>query len=205
MPATLPTPPRRSEHRRQLPSAGDLPPPSADTFDSGLVRYGKLQVRQAAQVQPGAAGATHQPYRIWSHIGQRATTPGAWSNTRTSAIGPVRTHSVQRPMAVVTSTRNTSWRGSASAVPSVDRLEPVMVTSVNSRSVLSRSIAPVPLLLPRVAVVVVAQARPEARSRAPTWRSSTGTGGAPAAAPGHHARPPGPHRRSGTRSTPCRR
>ena len=76
-----------------------------------------------------------------------------------------------------------------------------------------RSVAPVPLLAPRVAVVVVAGRLPEARlvversapGRAPTSRSSRSTGAARAAAPGRRARGRAARRRTRRRPTPCRR
>ena len=76
-----------------------------------------------------------------------------------------------------------------------------------------RSVAPVPLLPPRIAVVVVAVALPEARlvvdraapARAPTSRSSRSRGAGRAAAPGRRAPGRAARRRTRTRSTPCRR
>ena len=62
---------------------------------SGRVRYGKLQVGQAAQVQPGPAGTTHQPQQDLVTGRAAGDHAGAWSNTRTSAIGPVRPQPVQ--------------------------------------------------------------------------------------------------------------
>src|ERR671930_1388522 len=107
--------------------------------------------RRSSQARPGPRTSRS---RTWSQVAQRATTPGAWSNTRTSAIAAVRPQLPQRPMAVVTSTRRRSWRGPASALPSVHRFGSVMATSI--------SVAPEALLLPGVAVVVVAEAFPEA-------------------------------------------
>src|SRR5215216_857725 len=105
----------------------------------------------SSQARPGPCTSRR---RTWLQAGQRATTPGAWSNTRASAIGAVRPHAVQRAVAVLRSTRNRSWRWPVRAVPSVHSFEPVMAACL--------SVAPEALLAPGVAVVVIAQALPEA-------------------------------------------
>src|SRR5215207_8558358 len=128
-------------------------------------------VSRSSQARPGPRTSRS---RTWSQVGQRTTTPGAWSKTRVSAMGPVRAQLPQRPMAVTTSSANTSWRGPPSPVPSVPMVDLVIATPISSRLVpcqgprpapgrAASSVAPVPLLLPGVAVVVVAEALPEAR------------------------------------------
>ena len=78
---------------------------------------------------------------------------------------------------------------------------------------LARLVAPVALLQPWVAAVVVAGGLPEAgvvllasrSAPAPTWRSSRSTGAAPAGGRGRRARAPRASRRTPTPPRPCRR
>ena len=75
---------------------------------STRVAFRSRPIRQAADTsgRAGPANRVRDP-------APAAAGPGHRSNTRTSANGPVRPHSVQRPTAVLTSTQRTSWKGPA--------------------------------------------------------------------------------------------
>ena len=171
---------------------------------SGLVRYSKLQV--ARRAGPTRRGSGRVPAAAVPGRTPDSGRPcqGSRSNTRTSAMGPVRPHPLQRPMAVVISTRTMSWSRPVSPLPSVHRFELVMAAPFSR----PRTVAPARgrrSCGSRGSPRSPARPGPAAGPRGPTWRSSTDTGGGPAAGPGHHAQAPAPGHRSGTRSRPCGR
>src|ERR671930_680264 len=79
--------------------------------------------RRSSQARPGPRTSRSSTS---SQVAQRATTPGAWSKTRTPAIAPVHPQVPQPATVAVTSGRKTSWSGPVSALPSVHSGGPVI-------------------------------------------------------------------------------
>ena len=71
-----------------LSAGSDEPIDNSDGL--GLVRYGKLQIGQAARVPLGAAGVAHQPQEDLVAGGMAVDHAGGVSKTHTSVMGPVR-------------------------------------------------------------------------------------------------------------------
>src|SRR5215207_8239121 len=124
---------------------------------SGLVRYGKLQVAQATQIQPGAAAVAYQP--------QQDLVAGRTAGDHAGGVieDPHLGHGHGAP------TAGAAPDGGRDIDPD-DVLEPASKPVAVGPQIRaghgclpSRSVAPEPLLAPGVAVVVVAEALPEAR------------------------------------------